>query len=254
MWFSVVLSFWCVSATLIFETQEQPRVRVLQVSSEVCTSTDKSAKLARVRFVDKTGARLPDVQINGTTVNFAGESGDTSVELQFKGETRAICDVVVAGQSQRFVAHAGREYVVSVIAPQDEEKKAAMELSAEGLRLRLELLDVAIDKWAEAKKKQNGLQEGIDKLQRGIAEQRARHKRLVTMQEGLRDDTDQRKSKVEERFLKELARDLARCVDDIAEVERDLKSMRKDLEKAIERSEAARGAVHDLLRGLPTSQ
>ncbi|MFN6149495.1 MAG: hypothetical protein ACK5BP_05970, partial [Planctomyces sp.] len=82
MWFSVGLSLWCVSTNLVFETQEQPPV--LQVSSEVYESTDKPAKLARVRFVDKTGARLPDVRINGTTVNLAAESGDTSVELAFK--------------------------------------------------------------------------------------------------------------------------------------------------------------------------
>ncbi|MFN9157214.1 MAG: hypothetical protein ACK6EB_26575 [Planctomyces sp.] len=252
MWFSVGLSLWCVSTNLVFETQEQPPV--LQVSSEVYESTDKPAKLARVRFVDKTGARLPDVRINGTTVNLAAESGDTSVELAFKGETRAICDVVVAGQLQRFVAHAGRQYVVSLIASQDEEKKAAVELSIEVLRLRLELLDVATDKWAEAKKKQAGLQEGIEKLQRGLAEQSVKHKRLVTMQERLREGTDQRKSKAEESFLKELARDVANCVDEMAEGERDLKSMRKDLEKATERSEAARKAVHDLLQGLTKLQ
>jgi hypothetical protein len=40
----------------------------------------------------------------------------------------------------------------------------------------------------------------------------------------------------------------------MAEGERDLKSMRKDLEKATERSEAARKAVHDLLQGLTKLQ
>jgi hypothetical protein len=261
--FSLILSICCLGAAFVAETQTQAGV-VLTVS-EVRETQDVCEHTARVQIVDKAGRGVSELQLNGEPLNLVGSSNHV-VDLVFKGSSRVICDVVWAGQRQRFLAKSGGRYLIALTEASEKEtpaeprakteagRKAPVGRSPETMRLRLELLDVATDKWAEAERKQKSLQESIERLQQRLKEEASKHKRFVTLQQSLRADTDERKLKSKGSLMSELTVEVADCEKRIADFTRDLKSRNQDLEKAGERCVSAKSAVNDLLNGIETNK